>query len=216
MSEPPNPAPRSSAPGFLIASPRLDGSPFERAVVAMVHHDEEGAMGFIINKPLEIDFGSLIQSVNEEITPKLSPSSFEMPVYFGGPVRIEQLWVMYRRLEVDDSQEAEQRRRLRRMRQRGDDEELTFNQGWYLAASGEIIEGFAQGMQAGEYRPFIGYAGWGPGQLEQEIEEGSWLLDDFHAESFFQTRYDAQWDEALARIGVNPTAFMMMARSGSA
>jgi len=216
MSEPPIPSPqRSSAPGFLIASPRLDGSPFERAVVAMVHHDEEGAMGFIINKPLEIDFGSLIQSVNEAITPQLSPASFEMPVYFGGPVRIEQLWVIYHRIESEDAATAARRRHLRRMRQ-PDESELTFDTGWYLAASGEIIEGFARGQQAGDYRPFVGYAGWGPGQLEQEIEEGSWLLDDFDAEGFFHTQPDAQWDDALARIGVDPAAFLMMARAGSA
>ncbi|RAL21237.1 hypothetical protein DL240_13990 [Lujinxingia litoralis] len=216
MSEPPVPTlPRSSAPGFLIASPRLDGSPFERAIVAMVHHDQEGAMGFIVNKPLEIDFGSLIQSVNEDIARRLTPESFEMPVYFGGPVRIEQLWVIYQRLEGIDADQAERRRHLRRMRQ-GDEGELTFMEGWYLAASGEIIEGFAQGLQPGRYRPFIGYAGWGPGQLEEEIEEGSWLMLDFAPHSFFHPRPGAQWEESLAELGVDPAAFLMMARSGSA
>ena len=57
----------SLAPGFLIASPRLDGGPFERAVIVMVHHDEEGAMGFIVNKPLGIDFGSLLESADDQL-----------------------------------------------------------------------------------------------------------------------------------------------------
>lgn len=216
MSQPRFSGPSASiSPGYLIASPKLDDSPFERAVVVMVHHDAEGAMGFIINKPLDIDFGSLIQSVNDEIAPELTDESFETAVHFGGPVRIEQLWLIFERdMALDESSEAN----LRLLQKMNDPDEgtLTFSDGWFLAASGELIEGFAMGQERGAYRPFIGYAGWGPGQLEAEIEEGSWLLLDFEKDLFFDAAPDLYWDEALERLGVDPTAFLMMAKSGMA
>ena len=63
---------------------------------------------------------------------------------------------------------------------------------------------------------FIGYTGWGPGQLEGEIEEGSWLCLDFEQVDALGGDDDACWSDALARLGVNPMAFMMMGKMGSA
>lgn len=206
---------QSISPGYLVASPKLDGSPFERAVVAMVHHDDEGAMGFILNKPLEIDFGSLIQSVNEGIARDIVPQSFTIPVHFGGPVRIEQLWLIFQR-SIRGEESLESNRRLLKRLKEPDDGALTFSDGWFLAASSEIIEGFAVGEEAGEYRPFIGYAGWGPGQLEEEIDDGSWLLLDFEEDFFFDALPTLHWEDALQRLGVNATAFLMMGKAGMA
>jgi putative transcriptional regulator len=93
---------------------------------------------------------------------------------------------------------------------------LSFSEGWFLAASGEIIEGFAVGRQNGDYRPFIGYAGWGPGQLESEIDDGSWLLLDFDEDFFFDSLPGVHWDEALQKLGVDPAAFLMMGKMGRA
>lgn len=208
------PTSRSLSPGYLVASPKLDGTPFERAVVAMVHHDDEGAMGFIINKPLEIDFGSLIQSVNEDIARKVIPASFDVHVYFGGPVRIEQLWLIFQEPRDTLSYTAPGARRT--LEAVEDDSTLSFSDGWYLAASGDIIEGFALGLQEGNYRPFIGYSGWGPGQLESEIEDGSWLILDFEEDLFFDSIPASNWDQALGRLGVDATAFLMMGKAGMA
>lgn len=216
MSQPRSPKSSASiSPGYLIASPKLDDSPFERAVVVMVHHDSEGAMGFIINKPLDIDFGSLIQSVNDDIARELTAESFDIPVHFGGPVRIEQLWLIFQREKVMEEPNESNLRLLEKMND-PDEGALTFSDGWFLAASGELIEGFAIGQEDGTYRPFIGYAGWGPGQLETEIEEGSWLLLDFEKDLFFDAAPSVHWDEALKRLGVDPTAFLMMGKSGLA
>lgn len=203
---------RSLSPGFLISSPKLDGTPFERAVVVIVHHDDEGAMGFIINKPLEIDFGSLIQSVNEDIARQVVPDSFDVHVYFGGPVRIEQLWLIFQQQQTGFTP-------LLHESTRQNPEEnsiLGFSKDWFLAASGDIIEGFAIGQELGNYRPFIGYSGWGPGQLESEIEDGSWLVLDFEEDLFFDSIPAYNWEQALNRLGVDPTAFLMMAKSGIA
>lgn len=215
-TSPPNdPSSSSISPGFLVASPKLDDTPFERSVVVMVHHDDEGAMGFIVNKPLELDFGSVIDNLDGGAGRQVEPESFDIPVHFGGPVRAEQLWLMFQRtLEGDDNPGAD--RRLLEKIAMPDDSAFAFSDGWYLAASGDLIEEFATGLQPGDYRPFIGYCGWGAGQLETEIEEGSWLLLDFDGDFLFDSLPDVHWEDALERLGVEPTAFLMMGQAGMA
>lgn len=203
------------APGFLVASPKLDDTPFERAVVVMVDHDDQGAMGFIVNKPLEIDFGSIIQSVDDETARNIEPESYDVPVHFGGPVRVEQLWLMFQRSLGGDTTTAADRR-LKDKIALPDDSALTFSDDWHLAASGDLIEEFATGDQHGDYRPLLGYCGWGEGQLEAEIEEGSWLLLDFDGDFVLETVPDVHWEDALDRLGVDPAAFLMMGQSGMA
>lgn len=205
----------SIAPGFLVASPKLDDTPFERAVVVMIQHDAEGAMGFILNKPLEIDFGSILESVNDDIAGRLRSEAFDKPVHFGGPVRVEQMWMIFQRDLAGEEDRSANQRLLDKIREPGDGA-LTFCDGWFLAASGDIIEGFALGDQHGTYRPFIGYTGWGPGQLEQEIDDGSWLMLDFDDDFLFDSGPKVHWDEALERLGVDPAAFLMMGNSGMA
>lgn len=199
----------SMAPGFLVASPKLDGSPFERAVILLVHHDEEGAMGQIINKPIEVDFGTLIASVNEEIEEAILPERFEQTVYFGGPVRMEQLWVLYKR-------EGEGEPAGREPSEFIEPADIDFADRWTLSASGHVIEDFALHDTDDYFMPVLGYAGWGAGQLEGELEEGSWLVADFDEALMRQTPPADCWKRALAAIGVEPTAFLMMGKMGSA
>ena len=196
------------APGFLIASPRLDGSLFERAVIIMIHHDTEGAMGFIINKPLEVDFGSLLEMVEMD-TETIAPTCYEKEVYFGGPVRVEQLWVIIEdqlgTFEFHDGLESLQ-----------DEGEVRFHDRWALSGTSASIESFALGSDENPYRPFVGYAGWGPGQLESEIIDGSWLLVDFDENLVIGSEPDMLWDRLLAEVGIDETAFLLMGKGGSA
>lgn len=200
----------SVAPGFLVASPKLDGGPFERAVILMTHHDEQGSMGFIVNKPVDVDFGTLISSVNEAIEPQISAQRYEERVFFGGPVRMEQLWVIFRgevAVELDDPIEE------------GEVVEpanLRFADGWIQSASGQVIEALATGEGEEFVMPVLGYAGWGAGQLESEIEAGSWLAADFDERLITECAPADCWRRALKLIGVEPTAFLMMAKMGSA
>ncbi len=203
------------SPGFLIASPKLDETPFERAVIMMVEHDQEGAMGFIINKPLELRFGTLMESVNEELESAIEKSHFEKVVHFGGPVKVEQLWLIFRRRLEGARWEPENQALMEKLH-RLDDSALAICEEWFLAASGELIEGFATGEQSGRFRPFIGYTGWGPGQLESEIDEGSWLALDFDAEFLWEVSQGEYWDRALDRLGVDAMSFMMMGKAGKA
>jgi len=200
----------SLAPGFLIAAPKLEGSPFERAVILMVHHDPQGAMGFIINKPVEIDFGSLLRSANEPISGSIADSRFHQTVLFGGPVRVEQLWVLFREQgagAVDAGDEIEDLEQIARM---------AFHPDWVVAGSGQIIERFATGERDEPFHPVIGYAGWGPGQLESEIEDGSWLAVDFEDSLLRETDPEDCWEAALDTVGLDPASFMMMGNGGMA
>ena len=199
----------SMAPGFLVASPKLDGSAFERAVILLVHHDEQGAMGHIINKPIDVDFGTLLTSVNEDLEEAILPERYDRTVYFGGPVRMEQLWVLFD--HADPTREAG-------WAEAGFAEPANLEVGdaWTLSASGRVIESFALNDTDDYFMPVLGYAGWGAGQLEGELEDGSWLIADFDDALICQTPPQECWDRALAQIGVAPAAFLMMGKVGSA
>lgn len=193
------------SPGFLIASPKLDDSPFERAVIAMVHHDDRGAMGFIINKPLDVDLGTLLQSADEKLSGEIDLACFGMTVHFGGPVRVEQLWLVYH--DVPDKLESDAEPLSF---------DLQFDPRWYVVAAYESIERLAGGQDGLDFKPFVGYTGWGAGQLEQELEEGSWLFLPFNNDFVLSLSGEPLWEEALSRLGVDPMAFLMMGAAGRA
>lgn len=221
------------SPGYLVASPKLDGGPFERAVILLVHHDTRGAMGYIINKPVDVDFGTLISSVNIKIQPKILAERFQKAVYFGGPVRMEQLWVLYKHGRA--LQEPGEELWVAREAQaqvlpeafegafsgvstagagRADPHELPIGEHWALSASGRVIENFAMHPTEDYFMPVLGYAGWGAGQLEAEIGEGSWLVTDFDDALIFDVAPAGRWQRALERIGVDPMTFLMMGQVG--
>lgn len=186
------------SPGFLIASPRLDGSIFERSVIVLVHHDHEGAMGFIVNKAIDVDFGTLLEMVDMS-EDQISPQCYDELVYFGGPVRVEQLWVI--RTLGDQPVEPE---------------DIAFHPSWKVAMTSDSIRELATGAVHGSFRPYMGYTGWGPGQLEGEIAEGSWLMVDFDEKLMFSGDLDGVWQTALNRLGVTETVFAMMGKAGMA
>jgi len=207
----------SLAPGFLVAAPKLEGSPFERAVIAMVHHDDDGAMGFIVNKPVEIDFGTLLQNAEETVTEEIDPATFDKTVSFGGPVRVEQLWVLYHAPGPREAPtEAELTGAAGGVEQFEEVAEWAFHDDWVVAGSGSVIESFARGDRDATFHPIIGYSGWGPGQLEGEIEEGSWLAVDFDDTLLLETEPDERWEAALDIVGLDPQSFIMMGEGGMA
>lgn len=222
------PIERAMSPSFLVASPRLDGSPFERAVILLVHHDSGGAMGYIINKPVDVDFGTLISSVNAEIKPKIVADRFKKAVYFGGPVRLEQMWVLYKRSDSERPKAEPAPGVLPEAFGLAFAGGLAGNPGpiapdetpigkdWVLSASGQLIEEFAMGYSEDYFMPVLGYSGWGAGQLEAEIGEGSWLMADFDDSLIRDNRPRDRWTRALEEIGVDPMTFMMMGKVGQA
>lgn len=198
------------APGFLIASPKLDDSPFERAVILMVQHDGQGSMGFIINKRVDMNFGSLLYSVDASMDQDISDDIFTNRVFFGGPVRVSQLWLIHHQEGAEPTGDPEA---LAREEASGD---IVFARGWKVSASAETIQRVALEGPDTPLFPLLGYAGWGGGQLEDEIEDGSWLMCDFDEDLLRHDDPGSLWKTALDRTGVHPTAFLMMAKGDSA
>jgi putative transcriptional regulator len=189
---------RSLAPGLLLAAPRLGDPNFERTVVLLARHDETGALGWVINGRTTGVVGELLDAS------RLIPEGVEFPrnaaftraARLGGPVSPESGWVLYPRGESPLPGEMEV--------------------GESLAVTGDL-DALRQVIREGrdDFRLFVGYAGWSPGQLEGEVRAGVWLPADVDA-ALVLTEADDLWEQAYQRtIGAAPGAFVS-SRGGSA
>lgn len=190
---------RTLAPGLLLAAPRLGDPNFERTVVLLARHDDEGALGWVIN-------GRALGTVRELLAgADLVPEGVSLPTVgpyartarTGGPVQPRTGWVLYRRNTGALSGEIDA----------GDALAVTGD----AAALADLLR-----RRDRDFRLFLGYAGWGPGQLEGEVREGVWLPCDVHADLVFDGDPESLWDTAYQRvIGTLPGAFIRT-KGGSA
>lgn len=169
---------------LLIAMPNLADPRFERSVVLICMHDAEHAMGVIVNKRLdEIGFSDLLDQL--DITP--APGADDLGVFFGGPVQTERGLVVHSRdYEIDKT--------------------VALPGDLGLTATRDILVDIG-GADAKRPPPehfflAIGHAGWGPGQLEQEIAMNSWLHCEADADIVFNGAKTDAWSRALAKLGV--------------
>jgi len=156
---------------------------FEKAVVLLCQHDENGALGLIINRDGNVSLDEVLARL------ELSPATRgEAPTWWGGPVGTATGFVIWRGIVDPDE---------------------GWNLGHEVAVSpsahwlGELIKG---------KRPFnlcLGYAGWGPGQLDGEIESGSWLFADIDPTIVFDTPLPERWTQALLLLGLTPQTVWM-------
>ncbi len=169
---------------MLIAMPNMGDPRFHRSVIFLCAHDEDHAMGVIVNKPLDdIDLSELLQQL--EIAPQ--EDADDTPVFFGGPVQTERGLVLHTldyRLETT----------------------LPLNRELGLTASRDILIDIA-GDKPKRPAPrrfllAIGHAGWGPGQLEEEIAMNAWAHCEPDEEIIFNGAQEALWKRALAKLGV--------------
>jgi putative transcriptional regulator len=165
----------------LIASPALLDPNFARTVVLIAEHTDEGAMGLILNRPTEAVVGEAV----EELAGVVSPGE---PVFVGGPVQEESVMVL---AEFDDPAQAAA---------------VVIDDVGFLSADAELEDLSGRTRRA---RVFAGHAGWGPGQLDAELDEGSWIVGEPEADDVFSEEPDALWAAALARKG---GAFALLAR----
>lgn len=169
---------------LLIAMPNMRDPRFERAVILLVEHDDEHAMGVIVNKPLaDVELGELLEQL--DIDPRKGVGGD--PVYFGGPVQTERGLVLH-------SSEY------------GIDATMRVCSGVGLTTAREILADI--GSRAPARRPpekyvvAIGYAGWGAGQLESEFAVNAWLHCDVDLELVFAGEPSQTWSRALKALGV--------------
>jgi len=171
------------APGFLVAAPALRCPVFNHTVVLLVDHGDDGSFGFVVNKPAEVQLASVLSEL--DLSDDLAP---DVPVMLGGPVSQETGWVVFERAGL--------RAKL--------EEILDIELGVSLSASVKMLEAFALGQGPSRALLLLGYAGWGPGQLEDEMREGSWFPADVDPKLLFDLAPEERWQAALAQIGIEP------------
>ncbi|MBD3609977.1 MAG: YqgE/AlgH family protein [Gammaproteobacteria bacterium] len=167
---------------FLIAMPALADPDFFHSVTYLCEHNEEGAMGIVVNRPHEFQLGELFRQL--EITPE-DPALTKLTVYHGGPVQPESGFVLHEL--TDDQWEAT----------------MSTSDGLGLTASKDIIEAIAHGKGPKNYLIALGYAGWGAGQLEEEIKQNTWLSGPATDNVIFDTPISQRWEAAASLIGVD-------------
>jgi putative transcriptional regulator len=184
------------APGFLLAAPNLRDPNFEKTVVLLGRHDDEGALGWVINGRELAPTVELFKTSGlfSEGTVFPNARSFKRSARVGGPVAPATGWLLFRPgIDEVDGQ---------------------MNLGVGLAVTGEasafsefVHTGIADGGGA-EFRLILGCAGWAPGQLEAEISAGAWLPAALDVDLLFEHDGDSAWDEAYHRaIGAAPATF---------
>lgn len=168
---------------------------FERSVVLLASHDEDGAFGWIINGDSLLTVGELLQQAGIEEPPGTvteQPSEcLQGRVHRGGPVSQEQVWLVY---------PAEERIP-------GVSGQMEIAPGIFATASREFLERLAAGTVVHRLRAFAGYAGWAPGQLESEIQLGGWLPGDVDHDLIFEHDSADVWRRAFEIQGVSPISF---------
>lgn len=166
---------------LLIAMPAMADPRFHRTVIYICAHSAEGAMGLIVNKPLEdLSFADVLDQL--KITPRAGGCS-AIHVHRGGPVEVQRGFVLH----SADYQKSGT---------------VMVNDDIALSATTEILKDIAEG--AGPHRNLmaLGYSGWGPSQLDEEIKRNAWLNVPTDANFLFSDDGDHKWDMALARLGI--------------
>jgi len=185
---------------FLIAMPSMADSRFEHSVIYLCSHSDQGAMGLVVNqiaRHLSLE-ELLIQLdiVNDESAIRLPASVRHMNVHKGGPVEVERGFVLH----SDDFMLNQST--------------LTIDNGICLTATLEILRALAQGAGPAQAILALGYAGWGPGQLETEIQSNGWLTAPADPGILFDREPGAKWQRALGSLGIDPA--MLFSDAGHA
>lgn len=166
---------------FLIAMPALDDPNFAHTVTYMCEHNEEGSLGIIVNRPLELTLGEVLAHMQIEPSASVDVSA---PIYFGGPVQPERGFVLHSPPGEWSSS-------------------LSITDGIALTTSRDVITAIAHGEGPKHYLLALGYAGWGGGQLEQEIVDNAWLSGPADPHLVFETPVEERWEAAAALLGID-------------
>ena len=187
------------APGLLLAMPHLLDPNFRRSVVLMIEHDDEGSFGLVINQPTEIDMDQLFGSL--EVAWRGSNDAL---VWRGGPVMPSVCWVLHEpcaELPANEPKADSERLSLASLESGGTS---SVAPGIMLSSGSlEVLRTVAT-TPPEQLRIVLGYAGWGAGQLAQEMAQGSWLHADASTDLVFDTPHDEMWERAVRPVGIDP------------
>jgi putative transcriptional regulator len=174
------------APGFLVAAPQLKDPHFESTVILMLDHkDDEGSLGLVINRPAVVKLEAVLGEM-KIATPDPVDLSDHPPLLYGGPVSPERGWILHTPDWTGPGTRA-------------------VDEGLSVTASKDILDAIASGAGPEKYRFCLGYAGWGPHQLIEEIKTGAWINVPFDVELVFDVALENMWTSALSRLGIDPS-----------
>jgi putative transcriptional regulator len=174
----------SLAPALLLSMPQMRDPNFARTVVLLCKHNDEGAFGLVMNRPL-VTTGRVVVSLDPPVS-----TDRELEVWIGGPVEPGSSWI----LVGAPSEKAGG---------------VPIVEGLSLSTSPDLLRRLLEPNPPEQTRLIVGYSGWGPGQLEMELEESAWLLSDVDRELLFATPPDLMWEKAIRRLGADPAALQM-------
>jgi putative transcriptional regulator len=172
---------------FLIAMPGMGDDTFAGTVVYLCEHTEKGALGLVINKPIDIKLKNLFEKVDLALD---RDELAEQPVYFGGPVQTERGFVLHEKIGHDDGA--------------GYSSTLSIPGGLEMTTSKDVLEALALGSGPKKVLVTLGYSGWTAGQLEDELGRNGWLTVDADPKVIFDTPVEQRYDRALSLLGVDP------------
>jgi putative transcriptional regulator len=168
---------------FLIAMPGMGDPRFEKSVVLLCAHSPEGAMGLIVNKPAP---GASLDDLMTQLGIAPVPERLQRAVLFGGPVELGRGFVLH-------SSDY-----------RAEGSTLVVDPSFSMTGTLDVLRDMSAGGGPGVALLALGYAGWGPGQLETELGRNDWLTAAAHPRIVFDLPNAAKWEAALAVLGIDP------------
>ena len=184
---------------FLIAMPSLRDGTFAGTVIYLCEHTDKGALGLVINKPIDIKLKNLFEKVELSLN---RPELAEAPVYFGGPVQTERGFVLHESLGGDDDEGGHYNSTLR------------IPGGLEMTTSKDVLEALSSGAGPKKILVTLGYSGWGAGQLEDEMSRNGWINVGAERGIIFDTPVEQRYDKALSLLGID--ANMLSGEAGHA
>ena len=173
---------------FLIAMPGMTGGAFAGSVVYLCEHTEKGAVGLVINKPIDIKLKNLFEKVELSLDRE---DLAESPVYFGGPVQTERGFVLHERLDGDAGDGGHY------------NSSLQIPGGLEMTTSKDVLEALSNGAGPKKILVTLGYSGWGAGQLEDEMSRNGWINVSAEPGIIFDTPVEQRYDRALLLLGIS-------------
>ena len=174
---------------FLIAMPGMGGETFAGAVVYLCEHTDKGALGLVINKPIDITLKHLFEKV--ELSLDREDLAAE-PVYFGGPVQTERGFVLHEAMTAEE-EGAEPPY----------NSSLRISGGLEMTTSKDVLEALSSGAGPKKLLVTLGYTGWAAGQLEDEMGKNGWINVDAAHDIIFETPVAERYEKALSLLGID-------------
>jgi putative transcriptional regulator len=165
---------------LLLSMPQLQDPNFARTVVLLCEYNPEGAFGLVLNRPTNVAASEMVR-----LEPPVLAGN-DMPLWIGGPVEPQRGWILL-----------------------GDEPEVEFKcirDGLYLSTSQTLLREVLEARPAPRARVLAGYAGWGPGQLDEELAQSAWLLGEVDLDIVFDVAPETMWETAIRRLGADPSS----------